>query len=81
MVEVMRNLGEPARKLSATVWAYPRYHGGAAHPASDDCSVLLITFVAGTVADLQLVNARAEVIVAQRIKQAELPGLIAKKSA
>lgn len=67
---VRQALGEPARKLAPDLWIYPRYDGGSAQSRDDDCSLLMVCFHAGRVADLQLINARAERVYAARVPAA-----------
>jgi hypothetical protein len=64
--EVLAYLGEPARKLGPNVWVYPNYCSSAEQLRKDGCSVLLVTLRDRVVTDLQLVNGRAEAVLAKR---------------
>ena len=68
MHEVLRVLGGPRRKLGDDVWIYRNFHPANAQSPGDTCSTLVITFVKGEVSDLQLVNDRAEIILAARFQ-------------
>ena len=68
---VERALGAPYRKLSDDVWVYTNFHGEShvsdlAH--GQDCSTLLVTFTNGRVSDLNLINERAQQIIAARLR-------------
>ncbi len=65
---VERALGQPDLTLGDDVWIYHRF--GAASPSDcrAGCDRLVITFAAGKVAELQLVNPRAEKIYAARLR-------------
>jgi hypothetical protein len=69
--QVERSLGGPMRKLNDDVWVYTSFRGESGDSAprlDDDCSTLLITFTAGRVSNLELVNDRAEKIIAARLR-------------
>jgi hypothetical protein len=66
VIEVERALGTPTRKLGDDVWIYRGYSAGAAQPRHDDCDTLVVTFVHGTVSDLQLVNAPAVALLERK---------------
>ncbi|MBI5693963.1 MAG: hypothetical protein HZC55_28140 [Verrucomicrobia bacterium] len=61
-------LGEPARKLDANTWVYERFRAWPEPPVEDDRRTLVIQFHSGRVADLLLVNSRAEVVIAARLQ-------------
>ena len=65
---VRRILGEPARRLDASTWIYERFRALPEQPADDDRRTLVITFHSGRVADLKLVNPRAETVIAARLQ-------------
>ena len=65
---VRRLLGEPTRKLDGVTWVYPRFRAIPEQRANDDCTTLIITFSEGRVADMKLVNERAEKVIAANLK-------------
>lgn len=77
---VRRILGAPARQLDANTWVYASYRAVPARGDFDDCRTLIITFDRGLVADLQLVNERAEKAIVARIqaRHASAPRVAAK---
>ncbi len=68
---VRQSLGEPGHQLSADVWAYYHFNGGYYQQPDDDCSTLLVTFAEGRVADLQLINDRAQIVYAAQLRAKE----------
>jgi hypothetical protein len=65
---VRQILGPPHRELNQNIWLYRHYSGGAAQLPHDDCDSLVVTFSEDDVADLTLINARAEEVLAARIQ-------------
>lgn len=65
---VRRLLGEPVRKLGPDAWVYAGYRALPEQAPDDPCRTLLITFVAGKVADLKLVNGSAEKAIAAQLQ-------------
>jgi hypothetical protein len=61
---VRRILGEPARRLDAATWVYPQYCALPYQEPDDDRRTMVISFEAGKVSDLKLVNDRAEKVIA-----------------
>lgn len=74
--DVVRELGEPSRKLAANVWAYDRFSGGDAQSRNDDCSILLLTFQNDRVAQMQLINPSAQRVIAGRIEASKHPTML-----
>ncbi|MEO7413887.1 MAG: hypothetical protein ABIZ81_11065 [Opitutaceae bacterium] len=65
---VQRLLGTPQRQLSPEVWVYSGYHpvpSNDSHALS--CDRLIITFSAGRVVDLKIVNPAAVQVFAARL--------------
>jgi hypothetical protein len=75
--EVRLALGAPSHQLSADVWAYYGFNGGRQHTENDGCSTLLLTFTNDTLTDLQLINDRAQIVYAQRIRAKENAQMLA----
>ncbi len=64
--DVLSAMGQPARQLAPDVWLYEGYKPDLAEAEARGCTLLVITFAQGKVADLKFVNApAAEVITAQ----------------
>ena len=80
VIEVYSTLGEPAEKLGNDQWIYRGFHAGSEQAPEDDCDILVITFVKGRVADMQLVNQPAVAIFAQRFEAKKNPNLYAVAS-
>jgi hypothetical protein len=55
-------------ELAPDVWAYTGYHSDLKLVATRECNTIVITFVNGKVADLQLVNKPAVRVIALRLK-------------
>jgi len=56
------------QELSPDVWVYSGYHADLDLANQQDCGTLVITFAHDKVADIQLVNQSAAVIVAANLK-------------
>jgi hypothetical protein len=80
VMTVLRLLGTPSRKLSPDVWVYPGYHPEVPDsPAARSCDSLIVTFGAGTVNDLKIVNLRATQVIAANLKRAATAVQVATK--
>jgi outer membrane protein assembly factor BamE (lipoprotein component of BamABCDE complex) len=73
---VRRLLGEPGNRFDANTWVY---HGYRAVPQQQGsgCGMLVITFKAGTVARILLVNNTGVDAIAASLKPAPAKGMIA----
>jgi hypothetical protein len=80
LIGVYQALGAPAEKLGEENWIYRGFHAGVAQSRHDDCDTLVVSFVNGQVSDLQLVNDRTVVVLAQRIEAKKNTGLFAVAS-
>lgn len=66
---VLNHWGTPDVTLSGDVWVFSRFHARQKRAEARDCRLLVVTFVGDKVADLQLVNARAQAILADRVSR------------
>jgi hypothetical protein len=66
--QVESALGLPASKLSDDVWLYLNFVVAGSNGCPYQCDRLMITFTAGRVSDIKVVNKQAEQIYAARIK-------------
>jgi hypothetical protein len=62
-------LGPPYRELNPNIWIYRHFSGGAAQLPFDDCDSLVVVFSEDCVADLTLINDRAEDVLAARMQR------------
>lgn len=67
---VRRLLGEPARRLDSTTWAYHNFCPADPKRDTGNCTTLIVTFSEGKVTQLQLVNTPAEKHIAATLKAA-----------
>ncbi len=65
---LVNRFGAPAAKLSDNVWVYSRFYAVQNHPQARECDTLIVTLADGVIADLHLVNKRAQVIIAARVR-------------
>ena len=70
------HFGAPATKLSDNVWVYERFHAVPPRKPADQCHTLIVTLINGVVADMHLVNDRAQTIIAARV-QSGSPAIVA----
>lgn len=66
MIDVRLTLGAPQRRIGDDTWVYAGFRAGQAQVRGDDSAVLLLRFQNGRVSDIQLVNPRAEKLIAAR---------------
>ncbi len=66
--EVLSAMGPPARKLAPDVWLYEHYRPDLAEAETRGCTLLVVTFAHGKVADMEFVNAPAAEAIAAGIK-------------
>lgn len=67
--QVIQAIGNPARKLSPDVWVFPGFDAGTEQSRTDDCGILVVSFVEERVADLSLINPAAETVLAARFQE------------
>lgn len=67
------------QELSPDIWVYSGYHADLDLANQQDCGTLVITFANNKVADMQLVNKPATVIIASNLKVGT-PGRIVASS-
>jgi len=68
---MINRFGAPTQKLSDHVWVYDRFYSVQNRKPADECDTLVVTLIDGVVADLHLVNDRAQTIIAARVQSGE----------
>jgi len=75
---VLNNCGSPDHRITEDVWVYHRFYAKTDRPEIGDCTSLVVTIREGEVADLHLVNEKAEaILVADTRALDRLPAFLA----
>lgn len=70
VIEVRQALGWPSEKLGNEVWVYRGFMGRTVPIHKDDCQILAIVVIEGSVRDLFLANERALALLARELEAA-----------